>query len=64
MIRHVPKTIIKNLEQIRRQFFGGEFDQGEGTKKKLHSMRWDLVCISKEKGGLNLVKVELKNLVL
>ncbi|GJS60504.1 hypothetical protein Tco_0655288 [Tanacetum coccineum] len=42
--------VNKQLESIRARFFGGIDDNA----KKIHSVKWDLILNSKEKGGLDV----------
>jgi hypothetical protein len=46
----LPKTTIDNLDKKRKKFLW----QGGGDKKKYHLVRWDKVCTSKKKVGLEL----------
>jgi hypothetical protein len=46
----LPKTTIDNLDKRRKKFLW----QGGGDKKKYHLVRWDKVCTSKKKVGLEL----------
>lgn len=60
----ILKTIIKKLDKVRRQFFWGEITGGEENMRRMHTVRWDFICSSKEKGGLSLTKIESRNAVL
>jgi hypothetical protein len=42
----LPKTVIRNLDKIRRKFIW----QGGGTKRKYHLVKWTKICKSKRKG--------------
>lgn len=63
-LHKIPKQILEKMEGIRCKFFWGELDNGEKYVKKLHSISWNIICSGKNKGGLNLAKMETKNLVL
>jgi hypothetical protein len=56
----LPKTVVNNLDRIRRTFFW----QGGGTKKKYHLIRWPKICKSKKKGGLGIKDIRLMNISL
>jgi hypothetical protein len=43
----LPKTVINELNKVRRTFFW----QGGHTKRKYHLVKWPKVCKSKKKGG-------------
>lgn len=63
-LHRISKMVVKSIEGIRRGFFWGERSHEANGKKKMHSIRWEIICSGKNKGGLNLTKVEIKNLVL
>jgi len=56
----LPKTIIKNMDKIRRSFFW----QGGGTKKKYHLVKWETICKSKKYGGLGIKDLRKMNISL
>lgn len=58
-----PKGIIKEIDLIRRQFFWGEIQEGNITTKKLHTLRWDTLCLPKITGGLGLMNTQKKMLL-
>ena len=47
---HIPKTVILRLEHIQGKILwgGGQLD------KKLHLVRWEIVCKDKSSGGLGV----------
>lgn len=47
-VYHLPKTIVKALDKVRRTFFG------RGLRKKYHLIKWEIICKSKKKGVLGL----------
>ncbi|XP_058740864.1 uncharacterized protein LOC131613189 [Vicia villosa] len=55
-----PKKVIKELIRIQSNFLWG----GEEGKKCIHWERWDVVCLSVEKGGLGVTRMEDFNLAL
>lgn len=63
-LHYIPKGILKILECTRRKFFWGDLKHGDDGKRKLHSLRYEAICASKENGGLSLVNLELKILIL
>lgn len=56
----LPKTVIKELDKVRRTFFW----QGGQTKKKYHLVRWTKICKSKRKDGLGIKDIRKMNLSL
>lgn len=46
----LPKTVVKDLDKVRRTFFW----QRRQTKRKYHLLRWTKICKSKKKGGLGI----------
>jgi hypothetical protein len=56
----LPKTVIHELDKVRRIFFW----QGGNTKRKYHSVRWTIICKNKKKGGLGIKDVRKMNLSL
>ena len=56
----LPKTVVANLDRLRRIFFC----QGGGTKKKYHLIRWPKICKSKKKEGLGIKDIRLMNISL
>ena len=46
----IPKKVKFRLEKIQRDFLWG----GGSSERKIHLINWDLVCQSKEKGGLGI----------
>ena len=56
----VPNRVIDKLVSIQRQFlWGGGVDQ-----KKIAWIKWDSVCLPKEKGGLGLKDSRTFNMAL
>lgn len=60
----ISKSILRKMDVIRKKFFLGELANGEEYVRKLHTVSWNLIFSSKEKGGLNLSKIESRILVL
>jgi hypothetical protein len=56
----LPKTVIHELDKVRRTFFW----QGGHTKRKYHLVRWTIICKNKKKGGLGIKDVRKLNLSL
>ena len=46
----MPSSVRQRLEQIQRDFLQG----GGNLERKPHLVRWELVCLSKKKGGLGV----------
>ncbi|GKB24140.1 hypothetical protein Tco_0863541 [Tanacetum coccineum] len=55
-----PTMILKQLESIRRHFFGGFKDEANG----ISWVKWDSVLQSSESGGLGIGSLRAKNLGL
>lgn len=50
-------SIVRDLESISRRFLWGA-----GTReRKLHPIRWDIVCTPKEEGGLGIPQLKVTN---
>lgn len=60
----VPGCIINEIDKVRRWFFWGEYLSGDSWSKKLHTINWNRVCISKTSGGLGLSFLTHKNISL
>ena len=56
----IPVSIAKRLETLQRDFLLS----GAGEGKKDYLLRWEIICRSKEQGGLGLRKIYLKNCAL
>ena len=56
----IPKTVLKNIESLRRNFLWGNSE----NKKGINWIKWEKVCSSKEKGGLGVINMEEANLSL
>ena len=52
----IPVLVAKRLEKLQRDFLWS----GVGEGKKDDLLRWEVVCRSKEQGGLGLQKIYLK----
>jgi hypothetical protein len=53
----IPKGVQKRLDFFRFRFFW----QSDGHKKKYRLTHWNIVCRSKDQGGLGIEVLELKN---
>ena len=56
----LPKSVVNILDKQRRSFFW----QGGGTKKKYHLVKWSVICLSKQKGGLGVKDIFKMNISL
>ncbi|PNX99941.1 cysteine-rich receptor-like protein kinase, partial [Trifolium pratense] len=55
-----PRCVLNSLERIQRNFFWG----GGLEERKLCWIKWEQVCLPKEKGGLGVKNLEFFNLAL
>lgn len=55
-----PKTVIENVDRQRRTFFW----HGGGQKRKYHLIRWEIITLSKKKGGLGIKDITKMNISL
>jgi len=56
----LPKSVVNILDKQRRSLFW----QGGGTKKKYHLVKWSVICLSKQKGGLGVKDIFKMNISL
>ncbi|RVW54677.1 putative ribonuclease H protein [Vitis vinifera] len=56
----LPSSVRRRLEKIQRDFLWG----GGNLEHKPHLVRWELVCLSKAKGGLGVKSLSLLNKTL
>ncbi|RVW67635.1 putative ribonuclease H protein [Vitis vinifera] len=56
----LPSSVRRRLEKIQRDFLWG----GGNLDHKPHLVRWELVCLSKAKGGLGVKSLSLLNKTL
>ena len=56
----LPSSIRRRLEQIQRDFLW----DGGNLERKHHFVRWELVCLSKKKGGLRVKCLSILNKAL
>lgn len=57
----MPASIRSDIDRIRRCFFWGDDLKGVDTKRKLHLINWETLCLPKNAGGLNIGIMKLKN---
>ncbi|GKV36373.1 hypothetical protein SLEP1_g44514 [Rubroshorea leprosula] len=57
----IPTCVLKIIEKIQRDFLWGMSGEGE---RKICWVRWDWVCLAKEKGGLGVRDLRKCNLAL
>jgi len=53
----IPKGVLKNLDHFRSRFFW----QGSSDKHKYRLAKWDILCRSKDQGGLGILNLQLQN---
>ncbi|KAL6343127.1 hypothetical protein AAG906_019670 [Vitis piasezkii] len=56
----LPSVVRRRLEKIQRDFLWG----GENLERKPHLVRWEVVCLSKKKGGLGVKNLSILNKAL
>jgi hypothetical protein len=56
----IPKGVRKRIEFFRSCFFW----QSDGHKNKYHLTKWNLICRSKDQGGLGIEVLEFKKQML
>ena len=56
----LPRKVKIRLEKIQRGFLWG----GGNLERKIHMVNWDIVCLSKEKGGLGICSLSNFNKAL
>lgn len=56
----MPKTVVKRLEKIQRQFLWGD----TSDKKKMHLVGCEKMTWSKQMGGLGIKRLQIQNLAL
>ncbi|RVW33328.1 putative ribonuclease H protein [Vitis vinifera] len=59
-IFRMPKVVVRRIEKVQKDFLWG----GGNTERKVHLVKWEVVCTDKEKGGLGLRKLALLNKAL
>lgn len=56
-----PKWVSEEIEKIKRNFFWDEICEECMNGRKLHTINWHQVCLPKDKGGLGLGDLNLRN---
>ncbi|RVW71528.1 hypothetical protein CK203_048012 [Vitis vinifera] len=56
----MPKVVVRRIEKVQRDFLWG----GRNMERKVHLVKWEVVCTDKDKGGLGLRKLALLNKAL
>ncbi|RVW54301.1 Transposon TX1 uncharacterized 149 kDa protein [Vitis vinifera] len=56
----LPSVVRRRLEKIQRDFLWG----GGNLERKPHLVRWEVVCLSKKKGGLGVKNLSILNKAL
>ncbi|KAL6326994.1 hypothetical protein AAG906_012678 [Vitis piasezkii] len=59
-IFRMPKVVVRRIEKVQRNFLWG----GGNMERKVHLVKWEVVCTGKDKGGLGLRKLALLNKAL
>ncbi|RVW92919.1 putative ribonuclease H protein [Vitis vinifera] len=58
--KEMPKVVVRRIEKVQRDFLWG----GGSMERKVHLVKWEVVCTDKDKGGLGLRKLALLNKAL
>ncbi|KAK3211669.1 hypothetical protein Dsin_016375 [Dipteronia sinensis] len=53
----IPVSVVQSIEKIQRSLLWG----GGGEKRKIHAVKWEVVCSSKGNGGLGVGRILDKN---
>ncbi|RVW97250.1 putative ribonuclease H protein [Vitis vinifera] len=56
----MPRKVRLRLERIQREFLWG----GGAIERKIHLVKWELVCLEKENGGLGVKSLSILNKAL
>ena len=59
-IFRMPKVVVRRIEKVQRDFLWG----GGNMERKVHLVKWEVVCTNKNKDGLGLRKLALLNKAL
>ena len=59
-IFRMPKVVVRRIEKVQRDFLWG----GGNMERKVHLVKWEVVCTDKDKGGLGLRKLAFLNKAL
>jgi hypothetical protein len=54
MVFDLPKWLIKKIDKFRRNFFW-KGEEGKGNNDRICLVKWGMVCIPKELGGLKIM---------
>ena len=56
----IPKAISKRLEKVQRDFLWG----GATLERRPHTVKWETVCLNRDKGGLVVQRLSNLNRAL
>lgn len=60
----MPKTVMNQIEKIRKRFFWGVNLVNDKETSKLHLLSWEKICKLKEAGGLGISSLKARNSAL
>lgn len=58
----LPRSIVEEIEKLKRRFYWKEIGETQKVARKLHSIKWDIICKGRREGGLGIKKLDKKNL--
>lgn len=60
LLFQMPMRVVRQPEKLFRKFFWQE----EADRRKLHIVRWEIICSSEDSGGLGVKGMHIMNQAL